>query len=587
LNRFLVPGTDPMSPPRTRPLSSAPETRCSGSRTRSCSSTSRRPGSIPAATRLIEIAASRCAVPRSSTPSRRSSTPGARPARDRAAHRHRPMPRSPGRPPPSGRLLGSRSSSTGRDVVAHNAPFDRASSSASRAGARPARGSTRCSSRSSRSRALEPPPRRPAEAFGGARALAPRRRRRRGARTVWRARSAAWTTSARRFSAGLRRSRRGRLAGAQRARAPRGGIEGERFRPRRGPQVRVGTERATALPDAEEVECSCPDRRGDRSRVLGGRHRGPHVPRLRARDEQAEMARAVTDAFAGGRRTRRRGGHRCGQVARVPRARGCASRCATTWAWGRDQDQRAHGPARLRRAPALCKVLGEPLRFVSLKGYEHYLCLRKLDRFAASLARAPGEVTVGIVAALLAWVAQSRGATRRAINVHLRARSAPRSPPRSPTARASGAASTRTSATCTACAARLLGARGGDQPRAALPRRRRRRRDPAAHPALDRRRGARGGVEARKQLSMECSRLELSVVLGGLGTGRGRARWRSRRAHAHLGHDEEPALISPPSAEMERRCPRRRDARRLALRVRARCRSAPPARTATTRATCG
>jgi ATP-dependent DNA helicase DinG len=33
--------------------------------------------------------------------------------------------------------------------------------------------------------------------------------------------------------------------------------------------------------------------------------------------------------------------------------------------------------------PALCEALGEPLRFVALKGYEHYVCLRKLDRFAS------------------------------------------------------------------------------------------------------------------------------------------------------------------------------------------------------------
>ncbi len=62
--------------------------------------------------------------------------------------------------------------------------------------------------------------------------------------------------------------------------------------------------------------------------------------------------------------------------------------------------------------------LGE-LEYVSLKGYEHYLCLRKLDRLMGDLEDAEEE-TLATVATLLSWVAQSTWCDLDAINVHWR-----------------------------------------------------------------------------------------------------------------------------------------------------------------------
>jgi ATP-dependent DNA helicase DinG len=181
---------------------------------------------------------------------------------------------------------------------------------------------------------------------------------------------------------------------------------------------RVGAERAAALPDADEIECRCPGSEEIAVEFSADGIAGRMYPGYELRQEQAEMARAVTGAFSDGTYAAVEAGTGVGKSLAylVPAARfallnnvavGVATKTNAL------MDQLVYG-----ELPALCEALDEPLRFVSLKGYEHYLCLRKLDRIASSLDDAD-PATVGAVAALLAWVAQSSWGDRAATNVHL------------------------------------------------------------------------------------------------------------------------------------------------------------------------
>jgi ATP-dependent DNA helicase DinG len=75
-----------------------------------------------------------------------------------------------------------------------------------------------------------------------------------------------------------------------------------------------------------------------------------------------------------------------------------------------------------RELPALAEALAEEgpeaaaFRYVALKGYEHYPCLRKLDRLLAEGETPP--VPLADVAATVAWVAQSSWDDLDALNVH-------------------------------------------------------------------------------------------------------------------------------------------------------------------------
>ena len=93
------------------------------------------------------------------------------------------------------------------------------------------------------------------------------------------------------------------------------------------------------------------------------------------------MATAVTEAFARGTHAAIEAGTGVGKSVAylVP---GRAFRARERRERGRrDQDQLAHADQLIySELPALCAALDEPLRYVSLKGYEHYPCLRKLER---------------------------------------------------------------------------------------------------------------------------------------------------------------------------------------------------------------
>lgn len=77
----------------------------------------------------------------------------------------------------------------------------------------------------------------------------------------------------------------------------------------------------------------------------------------------------------------------------------------------RDKDQRAHGSARLSTScPRINSVLGQDLSYIALKGYDHYLCLRKLEHMARADQGDNCDV-ISMIATLLNFTAQTSHGT--------------------------------------------------------------------------------------------------------------------------------------------------------------------------------
>jgi len=179
---------------------------------------------------------------------------------------------------------------------------------------------------------------------------------------------------------------------------------------------RLRAERHQALADACEIELTAPEP----AEVLGEFGPDGVVGRMyeayETRDEQARMAEAVLDAFSSSRCAAVEAGTGVGKSVAylVPATRfalrngvpvGVATKTNTL------MDQLVH-----RELPRLTEALGDGLRFTALKGYEHYLCLRKLQRL---LGDPPADTeTIAALAMLLAWTAQTSWGDKEAINVH-------------------------------------------------------------------------------------------------------------------------------------------------------------------------
>jgi ATP-dependent DNA helicase DinG len=180
---------------------------------------------------------------------------------------------------------------------------------------------------------------------------------------------------------------------------------------------RVAADKAESLHDADEIECACPEH----SEVLGEFSEGGIAGRMydgyEARAEQLEMAGAVLEAF----RTRTHAAIEAGtgvgkSVAYlVPAALyslqnnvgvGVATKTNAL------MDQLVY-----HELPKLNQALGGELRYAALKGYDHYPCLRKLERYASELEGADDD-RLATVAALYAWTAQSSWGDLDAINLH-------------------------------------------------------------------------------------------------------------------------------------------------------------------------
>jgi ATP-dependent DNA helicase DinG len=70
--------------------------------------------------------------------------------------------------------------------------------------------------------------------------------------------------------------------------------------------------------------------------------------------------------------------------------------------------------------PRLNEALGSELRYAALKGYEHYLCLRKLERLAGELDESADADKIASVAMLLSWASQSSWGDLDSVNLHWR-----------------------------------------------------------------------------------------------------------------------------------------------------------------------
>jgi ATP-dependent DNA helicase DinG len=182
---------------------------------------------------------------------------------------------------------------------------------------------------------------------------------------------------------------------------------------------RVAADKAEALDDADEVACTCPDSPEVLAEFSAGGIAGRMYEGFESRAEQLEMAGAVLGAFATRTHVAIEAGTGVGKSIAylVPAALfalenrvgvGVATKTNAL------MDQLVY-----HELPRLNEALGGGLRYVALKGYDHYPCMRKLERYAGELdaASATGE-TLATLGALYAWCAESSWGDLDAINLH-------------------------------------------------------------------------------------------------------------------------------------------------------------------------
>jgi len=170
------------------------------------------------------------------------------------------------------------------------------------------------------------------------------------------------------------------------------------------------------LADADDRELTCPDpdtvlAEFDADGAVGRMYTG-----FETREEQRRMAEAVLESFALRTHLAVEAGTGVGKSVAylVPAAAfalanglgiGVATKTNTL------MDQLVHG-----ELPRLAAAMGGKLRYVALKGYEHYPCLRKVDRRMGEDGL-PAE-DVAHLGALVAWTAQSSWGDLDSVNLH-------------------------------------------------------------------------------------------------------------------------------------------------------------------------
>ncbi len=180
---------------------------------------------------------------------------------------------------------------------------------------------------------------------------------------------------------------------------------------------RVAADKAESLHDADEVACSCPDAASVLAEFSADGLAGRMYAGFESRGEQLEMAGAVLSAFDTRTHVAIEAGTGVGKSIAylVPSALyslenrvgvGVATKTNAL------MDQLIY-----HELPRLNEALGGELRYVALKGYDHYPCLRKLERYATELTGVD-EDRISSVAALFAWTAQSSWGDLDAINLH-------------------------------------------------------------------------------------------------------------------------------------------------------------------------
>ena len=180
---------------------------------------------------------------------------------------------------------------------------------------------------------------------------------------------------------------------------------------------RVAADRGETLSDAEEVACTCPDSDSVLAEFTATGLAGRMYEGFESRAEQLEMAGAVLEAFDTRTHVAIEAGTGVGKSIAylVPAALyslenrvgvGVATKTNAL------MDQLVY-----HELPRLNEALGGELRYVALKGYDHYPCLRKLERYASELVNSD-EDRIASVAALYSWAAQSSWGDLDAINLH-------------------------------------------------------------------------------------------------------------------------------------------------------------------------
>jgi ATP-dependent DNA helicase DinG len=285
---------------------------------------------------------------------------------------------------------------------------------------------------------------------------------------------------------------------------------------------RVAADRAEALRDADDVECTCPPAEEVAREFASGGLAGRMYPGFEKRAEQVEMGRAVLEAFETSTHVAIEAGTGVGKSMAylVPGALfslenrvgvGVATKTNAL------MDQLVY-----HELPRLNEALGGELRYVALKGYDHYPCLRKLERAAGELHDGSETELISAIAMLLAWTGQSAWGDLDAVNLHWRRdlRASVQASQADCTHKRCRyypnlcylhgvrrrASSSHVVVTNHALLFRDVVAQGGILP-------------PIRHWIIDEAHSAES--EARKQLTLGASQLELSVVLGGLHTKRG------------------------------------------------------------------
>ncbi|MDZ4168434.1 MAG: helicase C-terminal domain-containing protein [Coriobacteriia bacterium] len=183
---------------------------------------------------------------------------------------------------------------------------------------------------------------------------------------------------------------------------------------------RVAADKAEVLDDAHEVACVCPDVESVCAHFSQTGAAGRMYEGYEHRAEQVQMARAVIAAFEHSTMAAIEAGTGVGKSVAylVPAALfalenrvgvGIATKTNAL------MDQLVY-----HELPRLKTALGEDLRYAALKGYDHYPCLRKMERAAGELDDTAEPEYVGALAMLLAWSSQSAWGDLDAVNLHWR-----------------------------------------------------------------------------------------------------------------------------------------------------------------------
>ena len=181
---------------------------------------------------------------------------------------------------------------------------------------------------------------------------------------------------------------------------------------------RVSADKAEALFDADDVDCCCPSLETVCAEFTQTGLAGRMYEGYEQRGEQVDMAAAVLKAFD----------HSTFVAIEAGTGVGKSMAYLVPAALFSQENRVSVGVATKTNAlmdqlvyhelPRLNEALGGELRYVALKGYDHYPCLRKLERVASELDESAAPDTLASVAMVLAWASQSSWGDIDAINLH-------------------------------------------------------------------------------------------------------------------------------------------------------------------------